>query len=251
MKRGQITVFIVLGLIFVAVIGLLIAYKDTLMGSQTAQVEGIGTLQPELMGAGELIEDCIKEVAKSGLSDLGMHAGIIDNSQLETFDFSGLDATYLYSNSESKLPSREAMEESLALFVKQNVRDCLAVELPGFEVTPAEVKEVSADIGSEEVDVAVEWPITIKKAALESKVDGFKISVPVRLGIIYNEVESFISQQLETPEEVCLSCLLDSAQEKDLSIEVNNFISTYVFVVKDTKVLINDQPYHFVFANGY
>lgn len=250
MRRGQITVFIILGLVIVIIVGLLIASRQALMGERIGELKGTAALSPELREAGDLIGDCVTMVAGDGLTMLGLHGGYVDNEGLDTFDYAGVDVTYVYYDDENRLPSEEKMVEELAAYIKENARGCIS-EVPGFEITPAAIKDVEVEIEDEEVNFAVEWPISIKKGTLEEKVDGFTTTLPVRLGTIHDEITGFMTVQLERPDEVCLSCLIDSSQRNDFKVDVNNFITTYVFVVNDKVSALDGEPYKFVFANGY
>jgi len=117
-------------------------------------------------------------------------------------------------------------------------------------VVPGDIKDVDIEISDALVDVIVEWPIKISKGDLESSVNVLRATLPIRLGRIHDEMSSFMSVQLQNPDEICLSCLLDTSQRNNFTIEIDNMITTYVFVVKDRQSKL-EKPYEFIFANGY
>ncbi len=251
MKRGQITVFVILGILVIIILGILFAYKDALIGETMGQIEGVGTLQPELKEAGEGIEACVKQVSEEAILQLGMRSGYMDNSRMDTFDYSGLKTTYLYIDEESKLLSKKAMAVQLSDYMKKNAYECSGLELEGFTITPGDIGAAESEINQESVDIAIEWPITITKGNLESTLDGFSFTIPVRLGLIQQEVEEFMQIQITNPGEICLSCLLELNQYEGISVELDNFITTYVFTIKDENMMVNEQPFNFIFASGY
>lgn len=251
MKKGQITIFVILGIVVVVALGVLLSYRESLFGTRISELKGTAALGPELKEAGSIVEDCIKGVAEEGIQSLGVHGGYVDNTGMAIFEYGAIDTTYLFDGKESSLPTKEEMASGLSAYVKQNSKNCLN-GLDGFEVTPAPIKDVSTEIYKENVEISVEWPISLKKGTSESKLDGFVIDLPVRLGTLYSEISGFMAVQAEKPDEICLSCLIDSSERNEFSVEVNNFITTYVFVIKDKKSSLDSkEPYRFIFANGY
>ncbi len=252
MKKGQTTIFIILGLLLVIILGLFVGYRQSFSAKQSAiEIKGIETLSPELKEAGNTVESCIKENAQQGLILLGLQGGHL-NDEVETFKYNDVKVSYNFIDNKNQLPSREDMAQSLAEYLKENVKDCLSNVDDKFEVIPSSIYSVNVDIGDNDVLFKIKWPVMFKKDDIESRIDGFIFSLPVRLGILHNEVTGFITEQVSNPEEICLSCLLESSQKNSFEIEVENYITTFVVIINDKQSSLDKvKPYKFMFANGY
>lgn len=252
MKKGQTTLFIIIGILLVIIIGLFVGYKGSKLSKESGmEIKGVETLAPELKEGGDIVEDCIKENAKEALTLLGLKGGHL-NEDVETFNYKDTELAYNFINNKNQLPKKENMENSLADYLKTNIKDCLTNVDNKFELIPSAIYAINVDIGQNDVLFKIKWPVLFKKGDLQSRIDGFVFTLPVRLGLLYNEVTGFITEQESNPEEICLSCLLESSQKNNFEIEVENYITTFVIIINDKQSsLDNVKPYKFMFANGY
>lgn len=244
MKKGQVTIFVVLGLVIFAVIGIYIFY--TKIPSIAQGTKDITSLSPQFSESGKQIEDCLNTVLNDGAVSVGLKGGYMDNSGLKKYDYAGLDVTYLYYDGQSHVPDKEAVGKALGAYLENNAQQCADVS-EDILVTPGKISSASVFIKDTVVDAEVEWPITFKKGDFVSKVDLFRASTPLKLGKIMDEVTGFMAVQVQKPGEICLSCLLDSAEKNNFKIEIDNMITTYVFSITDKA----EGGFDFVFANGY
>lgn len=248
MKRAQVTIFAVLGIIVVAAVALLYFYGRLSMPS-IAQEKTVATLLPDFAESGNAIEGCLGKILYDGVSELGLKGGYMDNSGMKKYDYAGLGVTYLYFSGESLVPQKAEMEKSLSEYMKANSAQCIkAGEETGIEIEQGDIKDAKVYISESKVTAEVEWQLTFRKDALVSRLDMLNAEAPVKLGKIVNEITGFMAVQLEKPEEICLSCLIDAGERNNFQIDIDNMITTYVFNVKDKNT---EEGYDFVFANGY
>ncbi|MDD4878725.1 MAG: hypothetical protein PHO02_06885 [Candidatus Nanoarchaeia archaeon] len=244
MKKGQVTMFVVLGILIFAGIGIYIFYSK--IPSMAQGAKDITSLSPQFSEAGKQIEDCLDIVLNDGAVSAGLKGGYTDNSELKKYDYAGLDVTYLYYDGQSHLPAKEEVEKALGSYLKENALQCAGTG-GDIIITPGSVKSASVFIKDTVVDAEVEWDITFRKGDFVSKAGLFRASAPLKMGKIMDEVTGFMAVQVQKPNEICLSCLIDSAEKNNFKIEIDNMITTYVFSITDK----SEGGFDFVFANGY
>lgn len=246
MKKGQVTIFVVLSILIIASAAIYLVYTKLPAGKTSARE--VSALLPEFSESGALIEDCLGNVLKGGVEELGLKGGYMDNSGLKKYDYAGLDVTYLYYDEKSYLPTTDEMAGALEEYMKANAVQCKSV-VKNVDFSAGNIKDVNVFIGQESVDAEIEWPITFRAGELSSRVDLFRVSQPFRIGAIMNELTGFMAVQVEKPDEVCLSCLIDAGERNKFAIEIDNMITTYVFDIKDSSA--SGETFDFVFAHGY
>ncbi|MBU2637982.1 MAG: hypothetical protein KJ955_03350 [Nanoarchaeota archaeon] len=246
MKKGQVTIFVILSVLIIASAAIYLVYTR-LPAGKTASRE-VSALLPEFAESGNMIEDCLGNVLKAGVEELGLQGGYMDNSGLKKYDYAGLDVTYLYYDEKSYLPTTDEMAASLEDYMEANAPQCQSV-VKNVDFTAGNIKDVNVYIRETSVDAEIEWPITFRKGELTSRVDLFRASKLFRLGAIMNELTGFMTVQVENPDEVCLSCLIDAGERNSFVIDIDNMITTYVFDIKDASA--SGETFDFVFAHGY
>ena len=70
MKRGQVTVFVIIGLVLVVAIGLVFMYKDKIITTQEKLGEGVALSESE-QEVQVIVENCLEETAKEAIILLG------------------------------------------------------------------------------------------------------------------------------------------------------------------------------------
>ncbi|HII14945.1 MAG TPA: hypothetical protein HA362_01410 [Nanoarchaeota archaeon] len=249
MKQGQVTIFVILGLLIVVSLAVFLLYSNLGgRGAALGEAKDITSLLPEFADSGQAIESCLDAVLLGGVTEIGLKGGYMDNAGLKKYDYAGLGVTYLYYDEQLLLPKRDQIAEDLAAYVKANALQCARIPAD-VAVVPGTLKDVNVYIRENTVDAEVEWPITFKRGDTSSRVEVMRATAPVRLGKIMDEITGFMAVQVEKPKEVCLSCLIDAGERNSFMIEVDNMITTYVFDIKDTAA--KGAAYEFVFANGY
>ena len=82
MKKGQITIFLIIGVIFVVIAGIIFFMRSEGSNIDTANLE-IQKVPAELTPIKEFTDSCIESVSKDALQKIGLHGGYID--PLDTF----------------------------------------------------------------------------------------------------------------------------------------------------------------------
>ncbi|MBD3252131.1 hypothetical protein GF386_00175 [Candidatus Pacearchaeota archaeon] len=238
-KRGQITVFVIIGILVVAVVGgfVFLELNDL----------NIERINPEVEPVHSFVESCVEEKAKEAVlytSNRGGYYKIPEPSVQDNFP-------YYFYNKENYMPSKEKIGSEISRYFNDKLKECMNFEsFSGFEINPGEVKsEVS--IYDETVAFDVEYPISVTKDKKSYFFKGFQTDVPLRLGVVYNAVEVFIGEQM-THEGICITCLYGIAEDNNFKVNVlYPDYETAIFVFIDENPKSVSEEFSFNFANKY
>jgi hypothetical protein len=191
MKKGQVTIFIILAIV---VVGGIVAYF--------ALRDGFGERIPEdLRPAYDYYVSCLEASAQEGIGLLGEQGGRIEIPEFELgsaympfssqLSFLGQPVPYwMYVSGNNLLrenvPKRVEMESELESYVAERIGDCdfEDFELAGYDIYVDE-GVVSSEINDLSVDLEVRNKVTIFKGESAVVVENHEFSVGSKLGKFY------------------------------------------------------------------
>lgn len=203
MKKGQVTLFIIIGIVILLTIAIFIFVRETRVYIEPELIE------PDLMPIKNYIEDCIEVTAEDAIGILGSQGGYIEIPEEiseEKYAYIKIDETgffkipFWYYNGLSRIPSVELMETQISEYVKKNIKECIQ-EFIAFEkkFDIKEMKKLKTEtiIEEEAVLVEVDYPIRIRdKGKREvSYVREFSSTIPVKLKQAYDLGKKVMQQE--------------------------------------------------------
>lgn len=261
MKRGQITIFFILGLIIVAGISVIFMYRQTVF--ETIGLEklvGEEALPQQVEAVKDYAEECAKSTAEKGLILLGMQGGYTDigirqaSDKLVTEDFTDYKGTaYLYYKGQNNVPSVERVNVELSKYLDQRLSDCAKDDFPGLKVTFGK-PVTKTNVLEKKVEFEINWGIVVKKDESEYKIKTINFDMPkLRLGELRNIVDQIVNKHIELKADTtCLSCLVDISAEKDIKIDVQTIDDDIFFMLTDEKSELGAQTFYtFILANKF
>jgi hypothetical protein len=204
-KVGQVTVFVIVAILIVAVIGLLFVFRDNILQSDLPQ---------ELDPVYNYYLSCIEAETMNGAFILGQQGGYIEPPTFEPgseympfsnqLDFLGIPVSYWYYVSgngvvKEQIPSRSKMQAELNSYVNEGVSLCDFKQFTeqGFEIEYGEAK-TSSLISQNNIDVNVNQDLSIKFGDVTWSGKNHKVDVNSRLGKFYDIAEKIYENQKET-----------------------------------------------------
>ncbi|MBD3259937.1 hypothetical protein GF371_04895 [Candidatus Woesearchaeota archaeon] len=217
-KRGQITFYIIIGII-ILLAALLIIYLAFFRVERPAAVPEITVkkVPMQVQPVSIFIEDCVERIGKQGLERMGRQAGWIDLDRPEkvfgnSFDFRydatnsdgvtfnpntplGLRIPYWYYLSSSnrctdckffvRIPTLKQMETMLSEYVEENMGMCLeglqAFEEQGFEIQELGELDVETTITDFDIRFVVDYPLKATKGGSVFDINTYYVQMPVQL----------------------------------------------------------------------
>ena len=204
-KRGQITIFIILGIIIVGGILIYFLFRGS-MG-----IDGVST---EFEPVYDLYLSCLEDTASQGVSLLGEQAGYIEPPEFEPgsaysptssqLDFLGQGVPYwLYVSGNNilreQVPSKEDMEGQLEKYIEERVDFCdfSVFEQSGYDIFIDPEARVDVTINELEVDINLDNKVTIFKENSSVEIDNHRISLDSKLGKYYSLAREVYDYELE------------------------------------------------------
>ncbi|MDD5086208.1 MAG: hypothetical protein PHV16_00480 [Candidatus Nanoarchaeia archaeon] len=199
-KRGQVTVFIILG-IFILMATILIFYyinrtyftPDVVVPQQVAPIKNY-------------VESCIYDVGKEAIIIMGIQSGYVEIPEEISMDSDAyilvggsVKTPYWYLNGEDISPTMEDMQSQISDYVYKNMKNCLK-NFSGIDEFIIEEKDnitVETSIAEEEVVIKLDYTLIIKnrKGDRITEWSLYSNSVPVRLRRIYRLAKNLMNAE--------------------------------------------------------
>ena len=247
-KRGQVTVFIIVGILILAVvIGGVILRSSISKKSTGNQLEQIRN--PLAAPVYNYIQSCIYQTGKDAAIYVGGHGGYYELPIIADLKFY---LPYYFYEEQNKMPSKVTVEEELSKYIINELPFCLknfeSFEELGYEISYREIEAITT-IQADKVIFNVDFLVTIKKENKETMLKLFYAEIPIRIGEVHELIADFMKIQEDNATNVCVSCLNNLAFENNLKAEMY-FVreNDYLFKLID---LESEEVFEYNFMNKY
>ena len=163
-KKSQITMFIILGIVILAVIGLVIFLKGNVIKSYfEQQLSKTSSVPPQLQVVKEHIDDCLETTGKESIYYITQHGGYYKVPKETSIVYFTEEVPYYYLNKKIYIPSIDTMEREVTNYILDNLKECLDFNYfiqTGFNIT-AKNYSVSTKIMDKSVYIKINFPIKI------------------------------------------------------------------------------------------
>lgn len=219
-KKGQVTVFIIIGIVILLIAGGAYFARDYILKSEFEREQAKAAAIPEKAeSVKEYIDGCVREVSDDAVRLIGEQGGYIEvpldelvitdadpfSNSLEIFRGSGIRVPYWYyikANGVEKLqvPSKEFIQNEIEEYINENLESCVnnfkIFREKGYEFNEGEVLSV-VNIENNKVLVVVNWPIELSIDDFKFNFEKFYSSVDAELGKLYNLAKEIIEKENE------------------------------------------------------
>jgi len=239
-KRGQISTFLIIGIVILAVVGMVLYFRS----AQISQVPK-EAVAPEAQPIQTFVSECIQRTAIPGIFFLGEQGGYI-NTPANSFDTDLYSIAYGSINHQNSLPSLDTMQNELSSYLQQFLPLCTN-GFQDFRKQGININEssptVQTRIFQNEVMFIVDYPITVARDGKETKMQNFVENIPIRLGNDYSIAEKIVN---ENKGDVVLNKLIFPGVKVNL---LPAGAGTLVFGIVDEKSRLSNRTFLFMFAS--
>lgn len=207
-KRGQVTLFIIIGLVILIGIGGGYYYYATVLPRVTP-------VQGEASIVQNYVSTCLEDIATQGVLLLGQQGGYTNLRRTGTFEIDETDATasdavalgalqipyWWYEDTThgctrcsittKNMPSLDSMTEDLNTYISEHIQDCLAnfsaLQEQGFIITATGEPALTTKLGESTVIVDMKYSLNIIKEGTTTEIKQWEIILDVPLKEIYND----------------------------------------------------------------
>lgn len=218
-KRGQISIFILISLVILIAFSFIIYLNS----SEKAEVEisKIVSIEPiELF-----VNLCLNEIAEKGVYVIGLQGGYYDGDSLNE-ENPVVKIPYYWYEQEDKMPSKEIIQEELTEYVELNLLSCIddfkSLKEQGYTFTVGEI-EAESLISEEDVIVTINFPIEAISGNNVFNLNEFSTQINFDFNEKYNLVKQIMEEQKKTPNSVPISFISQLAYNNEFT-----FTNTYL-----------------------
>ncbi|MCL6500553.1 MAG: hypothetical protein K6T16_00780 [Candidatus Pacearchaeota archaeon] len=173
-KKAQVTLFIIIAAVVVAIAALTIFFWPSISGFFMSQQQAESFLASQAEPLRDAVAECIYKTSYPAFEEIGERAGYYDTTGLNFLYFGGNDYVVVMFKDAAKqrinkLPSLTQIENNYQIFLSsegnQEIDKCLnnfAAFKRVMNVEPGE-RKISALIYYDAIILNVDWPITISK----------------------------------------------------------------------------------------
>jgi len=274
LKRGQITLFMLVGIVIIVIFGLIYyitAYATK--GKTTASNEEAAKLALDITPIKTYAETCLEKASEEGIWLVGAQGGYVDpDSDGNSFYGEAGNAILLFTDyQDDKVPyyldetddggilGLDEIEEKLSKYIIVEFEKCLDLETLGnlgFDITQPDVDyknkgyyysdlvDSKVSINKEDVTVQIKYPLVIRKKEAVTELSDFRVSLPVRLGALYDSAANLIGN-------IISSQPLTYSITSDCSIYDTNGLTNIYF--KDNKIIqfMDFKTYEYKYLKAY
>ncbi len=233
-KRGQITIFLVIGIIILFATGLVL-YLRSFAIEKELKVEANQLPVEKISG---YVDSCILSVAQDGIFDISSKGGFYKINGTYGIPY------YFYEGKET-MPKKEIIEKQLSLYIENNLSDCLNnfenFRTEGYNFETSNIS-VNSTIAAKNVVINVNYPIKITKDNQLSVLNEFSVPVDINFYEKYNLIRKIIDEQNKTPNSIPFSSITGLAYKNNFTFEVINFPDDIVFYVFTFNTSLRNKP---------
>ncbi len=247
-KRGQISIFLILGVIIILMGLFYFFYSSEQKSKQTSGQKQVADSGQDIASITSYIQECVNEAATDSLWYLGRRGGHLrpeETSPYGTILVDGLRIPYIINYPQSAFPSKGEMESRLASYFLSSLDLCTdfsSFQQMGYSIDEPSLASLSiiqsgpiATINQDEVLFAVRYPLNAKVENSTYQLEAFTARIPVRLGRMSDASSSVINS---------IRSAWDNNQAFDISsincdgFDPYRFINVYALPTSDEYTLI-------------
>ena len=249
-KRGQVTVFIVIGLI--ALIGAVFIFNFVEKGiSKKVSQESIEAVPESVEPIKKFVESCLQSTAHEAIYFVSTQGGYY-YTPAPYFNYSWFSIPYYMDAEIFNYPSLEITEKELSKYIEENLDFCLNsfITFSNFNVT-SRIKTTTVKINTEDIIFSLNLPLSIFIGDKVINLEKFEVREKAELGLALNLIPQIIESQKEFPNRVRLSDLTSLSEANGIEIALSHYNNTVFYKLKYPLSSFNNEDYIFMFAMKY
>jgi len=243
-RKGQMTIFVILGILIVMASILIIYWGDI------SKRLGLG-YPSQAIAVQDEIQNCVSQSAKQAIQIISLQGGYVSPGLY--FIQTPYHVAYWLNNSRDISPSLSSIARELEWAMNDILPACIySINFSRYSIQNFTTGGISSrvTISDELVLFDVQCPVSMDIADKFYAFRQFSDKEDVRLGKIYKISRDIVSQQLKDGINVCLTCLADIGFQNDVFIELNSLEGDSVVprIIDNKSEIFHPEPYVFTFA---
>ena len=196
-KRGQVTIFIILGIVILAVFVWLIFMSGLIEVGEFEEKEGQAFVSSQIEPVSNLVKDCAKLGLDYELPILTKYAGYHGFTSY-VYYYQGAWLNKLVSISDGEKTNRVRLMSAIKNDLEESVRNfIMECSFEGFEGLELEFGDINVDafVYDENIDLEINYSITISKGNYSADIEEHLVSYPSNFGKMYKTVLNIVNSE--------------------------------------------------------
>ncbi len=254
MRTGQISIFILLGLLIMLVVGFFVFYA-------VVQLPLLGKEAPIVASVRTLVSYCLETQLNDAISFIALHGGYFEKPAFVVEGFFNQDnftgIPYYFLDDNEIAPSEEDVEQQLALSLYSKIDACTNISGTPYKLSfSSEKSYVTTFFTQTTVEATVTFPLQIQTEDSVYTIDTFSLSVPSNLFKLYSAARSITKEQSSHPDVLCITCLSELATAEELylgMVEIQKYPYYSILYVLNDRDTTHETVQHlsFYFGHGF
>lgn len=248
MAKGQISFFIIIGLVILIAAGFMFYYVGRSSDAEP-EVRGMdsGTIQ-------SFVDSCLTTTTDNGIRYNGLQGGYF-NAPEDKIKNLGYDVPIYHHYVEGDLmPTIETIQDQLSLYIGDRLDRCLndftVFRNQGYVITAGD-RSITSQIRASDVYVTMNYPLDVRLGDETAMISTYSATVEAPIKEVYTNVRRYITKQVDTPNEEPLSYLMQLSYEYNFVFENVFREDTYVYAIVKDFATPDKGKYVFAFAIEY
>lgn len=238
-KRGQVTTYVIIAIVIVALGILASVFWPQVSGFFTSEDQARAILASQSDSLRKAVSDCVETTSKDIITRQGLQAGYYDYSHLYSIEFAGPKVVVMTKNINKErinnMPSITKIEQEFNKAMQEEGYERIDACLNNFasfrsiDVEPRE-RNIGLKIEDEIVIVSVDWPMTLSKPTMtgtvSQNINQNSVNILIPLGRAWKVANDIVTMEV---------------QQKDVTNEIDYYILSNVYRLQYTR--LNSQNY--------
>ena len=250
-KKGQIAVFIVIGIVILIFASLIIYFTTT--GEEDQSEQAPSSLDTSSVQS--YVDSCLESTLRDAILYTSMQGGY-DTAPEDSYDISYFSVPYYHTVDSGDIsPAKEKIESEISAYIETGLEQCAgnfsAFTNQGYTISGGEIQAAAA-INDMNVIAEVKYPLGIQSGESSATLEDFNAQVDLPIGRMYEISRQYINKQEENPNFVRVTPLLDICANNNLTFETLYDHDTVVFTLIDPSTRAGgNADYSYSFAVKY
>jgi len=203
-KKGQITVFMILGILFLLILVLIIAYQQEIIVLKPGEL-----VMTEKGKITQLIVTCMDQLGDEALTKIGFQGGYIEvpdyisksvNRRVSLSPF--IFVPYWAFGDQTEYPTLEEIKEDIDDYIEGNLRNCVFQSEPfkeNYDVVERSQIYSDTNIAEDKVLFNVNWNVEVstKDGSVIAEIINYISESPIKLKKVYEMATIILDKEME------------------------------------------------------
>ncbi|MBD3312884.1 hypothetical protein GF345_00420 [Candidatus Woesearchaeota archaeon] len=252
-KRGQVTIFIIIGVSILVIVGALFYIRGSSVDLET-QSSISDEVEIDTSSLSAFISTCARQTAQDAVDYTAFRGGK-DVRFDQGYQFAAVTIPYYFYEGENRFPTMDEIRQTLQDYMNENIKLCTngfeTFKQQGYDIEESEISS-TATIAEEEVIFEIQYPVTLVKGSSRQEESSFSTSVDANLLSMITTAEEYIQAQEQNPEAFRIKHMVDIVSDSNLEFEViEKEEGSVIISLIDENTIINANPLLWSFAIKY